>query len=166
MSKNADCPSEQIADMLELAGRAPEIALNEIEGVMCRVPNGRPVTISPRVAACRREKYETAKLALYEALRIAPDYELARFQLGFLNITSGETAEAKDVWVGLSTLVDGHPLRLFARGLTALANDDFEVAKSCLAQGISCNLEVPFLNRDMQVILEQITKSQSASGKI
>ena len=112
------------------------------------------------------KKYETAKLALYEALRIAPDYELARFQLGFLNITSGETAEAKDVWVGLSTLVDGHPLRLFARGLTALANDDFEVAKSCLAQGISCNLEVPFLNRDMQVILEQITKSQSASGKI
>jgi tetratricopeptide (TPR) repeat protein len=94
--------------------------------------------------------------ALRKAVELAPDFAIARFQLGFLHLTSGEAAAALEAWGPLALLPDGHYLRSFVAGLTHLIRDDFAEALDHLNAGIAYNQENPPLNRDMQLIAGQV----------
>jgi tetratricopeptide (TPR) repeat protein len=108
-----------------------------------------------------------AHRALSRAVSLAPDFSIARFQLGFFQLTSGEAEKALDTWGRLDRLADGHYLRKFVDGLRALIRDDFQGAISCLEQGIALNEENPALNRDMGLIVERCRPllAGSASGQ-
>lgn len=93
--------------------------------------------------------------ALRKAVEIAPDFIIARFQLGFFQLTSGEPAQALSTWGPLALLADGHYLRSFVAGLTHLIRDEFAAAIDQLHSGIAANTENLPLNRDMQLIIEQ-----------
>lgn len=97
-----------------------------------------------------------ALAALKTAVEIAPDFAIARFQLGFFQLTSGEAADALGTWGPLALLTDGHYLRLFVTGLTYLIRDEFPQAIAALESGIEANSENPPLNRDMQVIIDKV----------
>jgi Flp pilus assembly protein TadD len=102
--------------------------------------------------------------ALRKAVELAPDLVIARFQLGFFLLTSGEAGEALSVWGPLALLPDNHYLRLFAGGLTHLIRDEFGAAAAALREGIEANSENAPLNRDMALIIEQIGKIDAAGG--
>ena len=93
--------------------------------------------------------------ALRKAVELAPDMAIARFQLGFFLLTSGEPGEALSVWGPLALLPEDHYLRLFVGGLTHLIRDEFADAIRLLEIGIAANQENPPLNRDMQLIITQ-----------
>ena len=93
--------------------------------------------------------------ALRQAVELAPDFAIARFQLGFFQLTSGEAAGALATWGPLAMLPRGDYLRSFVAGLTHLIRDEFEDAITHLREGIAANTENPPLNRDMQLIIEQ-----------
>src|ERR1700712_2563339 len=44
------------------------------------------------------QRYDEGRRAMARAVDIAPDYALARFQLGFLELTSGRALDAVAVW--------------------------------------------------------------------
>ena len=94
--------------------------------------------------------------ALRRAVELAPDLAIARFQLGFFQLTSGEAANALGSWGPLALLPEDHYLRKFVAGLTHLIRDEFAEAELHLGQGIAANAENPPLNRDMQLLLDQI----------
>lgn len=94
--------------------------------------------------------------ALRKAVELAPDLAIARFQLGFFLLTSGEPAEALSVWGPLALLPQDHYLRLFVGGLTHLIRDEFDDATKLLREGINANGENKPLNRDMALIIEQV----------
>ena len=96
--------------------------------------------------------------ALRKAVDLAPDMAIARFQLGFFLLTSGDPAEALSVWGPLAMLPDGHYLRFFVGGLTHLIRDEFTDAVRNLEEGMAANPENPALNSDMGLIVEQIAK--------
>lgn len=100
--------------------------------------------------------------ALRRAIELAPDFHIARFQLGFFQLTSGEAANALGTWGPLALLPAGHYLRTFVAGLTYLVRDEFEQASVQLRDGIAANGENMPLNRDMQLILDQIEALVSA----
>ncbi len=102
--------------------------------------------------------------ALRKAVELAPDMAIARFQLGFFLLTSGDPAEALAVWGPLALLPDDHYLRLFVGGLTHLIKDEFEDSVRLLETGIARNGENPALNRDMSLIIDQVGKLGSASA--
>jgi tetratricopeptide (TPR) repeat protein len=102
--------------------------------------------------------------ALSKAVELAPDFHIARFQLGFFQLTSGEAANALGTWGPLALLPEGHYLRTFVVGLTFLIRDEFEPASVQLRSGIAANEENPPLNRDMQLILDQIDALPSTSA--
>jgi Flp pilus assembly protein TadD len=81
------------------------------------------------------QRYEEGRRAMARAVEIAPDYALARFQLGFLDLTSGRALDAVAVWAPLMNLPDDEPLRLLAEGLMNLAEDRFSQARRLLARG-------------------------------
>lgn len=94
--------------------------------------------------------------ALRQAVELAPDFHIARFQLGFFQLTSGEAASALGTWGPLALLPQDHYLRAFVAGLTHLIRDEFEEARAQLRGGIAANAENPPLSRDMQLILDQV----------
>lgn len=102
--------------------------------------------------------------ALRQAVELAPDFAIARFQLGFFQLTSGEAANALSTWGPLALLPEDNYLRMFVAGLTHLIRDEFEQAIVQLRAGIAVNDENPPLNRDMQLIIEQASALAAGAG--
>lgn len=94
--------------------------------------------------------------SLRRAVAIAPDFAIARFQLGFFQLTSGEASDALSTWGPLALLPEEHYLRIFVGGLTYLIRDEFHRAIEQLARGIGANDENAPLNRDMQLIIDRV----------
>ena len=109
------------------------------------------------------QRYDEGRRAMARAVEIAPDYALARFQLGFLDLTSGRALDAVAVWTPLVNLPEDEPLRLLAEGLMNLATDRFSEARQLLARGMELNTAVPLINADMQLILDQIADLPDAA---
>jgi tetratricopeptide (TPR) repeat protein len=103
--------------------------------------------------------------ALRRAVELAPDFHIARFQLGFFQLTSAEAANALSTWGPLALLPEGHYLRAFVAGLTYLIRDEFPQAIEHLQAGIAANAENPPLNRDMQLIADQIGQLGQAEAE-
>ncbi len=93
--------------------------------------------------------------ALAQAVTLAPDFALARFQLGLFELTSGEAARAMATWQPLGSLAPTQYLARFVAGLTHLIHDRFAEARAALLAGIAANDENPPLNRDMQLVVDQ-----------
>jgi len=93
--------------------------------------------------------------ALSRAVELAPDFWIARFQLGFFELTSGEPGRALDTWAPMDSLPDTHYLRQFVTGLGYLMRDEFAPAIAHLHDGVRANDENPALNRDMQLLIDQ-----------
>ena len=102
--------------------------------------------------------------ALRTAVELAPDFTIARFQLGFFLLTSGEPAEALSVWGPLAMLPKDSYFRMFVAGLTHLIRDEFEETVRYLEQGIAANQENPPLNRDMQLIIDKVQDLKPGEG--
>lgn len=104
--------------------------------------------------------------AFRKAVDLAPDFAIARFQLGFFLLTCGDPAEALSVWGPLAMLPNEHYLRIFVAGLTHLIRDEFDETIRHLEQGIAANPDNPPLSRDMQLIIDKIRTIQAgqASG--
>jgi len=102
--------------------------------------------------------------SLRRAVELAPDFAIARFQLGFFQLTSGEAADALSTWGPIALLPEGHYLRFFVGGLTHLIRDEFDDAIARLQEGIAANEENPALNGDMQLIIDQVRAVQKANN--
>ena len=98
--------------------------------------------------------------SLRRAVELAPDFAIARFQLGFFQLTSGEAADALSTWGPIALLPEGHYLRFFVGGLTHLIRDEFDDTIARLEEGIAVNSENPALNGDMQLIIDQVRALQ------
>lgn len=96
-----------------------------------------------------------AHASFSRAVDIAPDYSIARFQLGFFQLTSGESNNALKTWARLDTLPDDNYLKVFVIGLRHLIRDEFKDCIQNLQKGIALNAENPPLNNDMLLIINE-----------
>lgn len=102
--------------------------------------------------------------ALARAVELAPDFAIARFQLGLFQLTSGEADNALDTWGRLDRLPNGHYLRCFVDGLRALIRDEFVQCVEHLRAGIDLNHENPPLNDDMRLLIEKCQELETRPG--
>ncbi len=156
-----ECPQEKLAELLTVAGADDEQGLAHVERLI------GDYGLDPRLhflrgsllAALRR--YAEAREAMHRAIEIAPGYAIARFQVGLLELTSGEPAAAEATWAPLQVLPEDEPLRLFATGLNHLARDEFGAAIERLSQGIERNADNPALNRDMEMVIDETRRKMT-----
>jgi tetratricopeptide (TPR) repeat protein len=106
--------------------------------------------------------FDEAVSNMQRAVDLAPEFPIARFQLGLLHLTSGRADEARQALTPLSDLGDQHALAVLARGLDHLIADEFPECVRCLEHGIELNTDNPALNTDMQQLVERV-KSAMAS---
>ena len=90
-----------------------------------------------------------------KAVEIAPDFAIARFQLGFFELTSGEAQASLETLAPLQNLPDTHYLKMFTAGLFSLIRDDFSQAIAHFKSGIEANSENLPLNNDMQLLIDE-----------
>lgn len=94
--------------------------------------------------------------ALRQAVALAPDFHIARYQLGFFELTSGEADRALSTWGPLLRLPEDHHLRKFVEGLTFLIRDEFVPAIASFREGIALNRENEPLNNDIRLLMSQV----------
>jgi len=108
--------------------------------------------------------YDRAQAEMRRAIELDPSLHTARFQLGLLQLTQGDTEGAMQTWLGLDALAEGHSLRLFRDGLAALAADRFAEAREKIQSGIKGNNFSPDLNQDMEKLLARIPSKQEGTA--
>ncbi len=105
-----------------------------------------------------------AEAAYANAVLLAPQFHIARFQLGLLQFTSGRAAIALLTWQPLLALGDEEALPHFVRAFAALAGDHFAQALEAFAAGIARNSANEPLNADMRKVMAGIEDLLRAQG--
>ncbi len=100
--------------------------------------------------------YELAEACYTACLNRAPDFAIARFQLGLMQVTGGRPALGQATWELLLTLPDDDALKLFAQGFMLLLADQWAPARAAFERGIARNSTNEPLNDDMRGVLQRM----------
>lgn len=104
---------------------------------------------------------DKAEAELANAVLLAPAMHIARYQLGLLQFSSGRAAAALVTWEPLFQLDDAQALGHFVCGFAALAQDDFDGARSHFEDGLARNTDNPALSADIRQVLLGIGAAQT-----
>lgn len=149
------CDEANLQELVRAMQSGDDRQLARADALLARHPDDARLHFLRGSILASAGRFIEAHQALSRAVQLAPDFAIARFQLGFLQLTSGETNNALETWGRLDNLADGHYLRKFVDGLRCLIRDDFAGVIEALRAGIALNSENPPLNRDMQMIIDR-----------
>lgn len=158
------CPPERLSAALEAAQADDALGLAAVEGLLVSYPGDPRLQFLRGSMLAGLRRYPEAREAMAAAISIAPGYAIARFQLGLLELTSGEPAAALSTWGPLQMLPPDNPLHLFAAGLTHMIRDEWAKTIAKLEKGIEGNTEILPLNRDMQMVINECQRKLEGGG--
>lgn len=151
------CPPAVMDEALEAVTQSPEIGVQRIAALL-RFHGGDArlhFLLGSLLAGERR--YGEAREAMAKAVRLAPGFAVARFQLSLLLLSSGDGTAAATT---LQPLLGGPGyLSLFAAGLHHLINDRLTEARIALLAGIAQNVENAPMNQDMSLLAAEIARA-------
>lgn len=101
---------------------------------------------------------DRAEAALANAVLLAPGFQVARYQLGLLQFSSGRPATALVTWAPLIAQDPDNALSHFVRGFAALAQDDLRGARASFEAGLSRPIENAAIAADIEKVLARIAQ--------
>lgn len=149
------CPPDELESLTRALAAG---GVSEVDAVLARYPGDPRLHFLRGSVLAGERRYGEGRAAMRLAIELAPGFAIARFQLGFLEFTSGETELAGQTWAPLAELPEGDALRLFSEGLMRLPADDAEGAIIRLREGMAANTQNPPLNRDMQMLIDELNR--------
>ena len=156
------CPDERLAEAVELVGSDDAAGLAHVAALLDDHPRDPRLHFLYGSLLAGNGRFEESHDAMARAVEIAPDYAIARFQLGLLELSSGDAAAACATLEPLAADEAETALPLFARGLQSLARDELGAARALLRRGIAVNREHPLVSRDMELIIARIGEAGAA----
>jgi tetratricopeptide (TPR) repeat protein len=106
------CPAEEMGPALKAMERDNHDALLAIEDLLAAYRRDPRLHFLRGSVLASLKRYDEAMPAMQQAIEIAPDFAIARFQLGLLQLTSGLAAPALTTWGRLALLPEDHYLSL------------------------------------------------------
>ena len=149
------CTDEEIAELAEALEADSRGDLAEIDTLLQRYPEDPRLHFMKGSVHIGAGQHVKAHKALSRAVELQPEFHIARYQLGFFELTSGEADAALSTWGPLLRLPEDNYLRHFVEGLTHLIRDEFNPAIERMRSGIALNQENAPLNGDIQLLMEQ-----------
>lgn len=149
----AQCGDEQMREILVTADADTLAGVAAIDRALDAFPEDARLHFLKGSMLIGEKRFIAAHSALAKAVALAPDFHLARFQLGFFELTSGEAETALATWQPLLNLPEGNYLKVFVDGLEHLVADRFESCTETLRRGTALNSDNLPLNADMQLII-------------
>ncbi|MDN8618027.1 tetratricopeptide repeat protein [Variovorax ginsengisoli] len=107
---------------------------------------------------------DKAESAFASAVRLAPEFAMARFQLGLLQFSSGRAELALLTWQPLRALPETDPLPHFVAGFEVLAIDQFDEALRHFQRGLALNHGNDALSGDIEKVIAGIRALAPAAG--
>lgn len=99
---------------------------------------------------------EAAEAAFANAVLLAPEFALARYQLGLLQFSAGRAAVALVTWEPLHRRPPSDPLAHFVRGFAALAEDRLDTAIAHFRTGLACPEANPGVAADVRRVMDSV----------
>jgi tetratricopeptide (TPR) repeat protein len=158
------CPDDRMNILIAALKGDGTRASSDLDALLRDYPRDPRLHFMKGSLLASQQEYGAARAAMRHAVDLAPNYAVARFQLGFLLLTSGEPHAALEAWGPLHSLPPENALRKFVDGLSHLIQDEFDEAIRSLEQGIARNTENLPMNTDMQLIIDEIRKLDRTKG--
>lgn len=158
------CPDDRLNVLLAALKNDGDRAAGDLDALLRDYSGDPRLHFMKGSLLASQQDYLGARTAMQHAVDLAPDYAVARFQLGLLLLTSGEPHAALEAWGPLHSLPPENVLYKFVQGLSHLIRDDFDEAIRLLGEGIERNKDNPPMNRDMQLIIDEVRKLRQNSG--
>lgn len=165
MTSNLNCDDQSMSELMAVMEQDTKAGIQQASKILVNYPDDARVHFLQGSLLIETGDLIGAHNALKRAVEIAPDFAIARFQLGFFQLTSGESNEALKTWARLDMLPDDHYLSLFVVGLRHLIRDEIADSIRCLEEGISVNQEILPLNNDMRLLVQEIRPLLKADGE-
>lgn len=156
------CSDETLLAVLAVAERDEALAVARIGALLEDHPSDPRLHFLQGSLLAALARYDEGRAAMGRAIAIAPDYAVARFQLGLLELSSGDAAASDETLRPLAEADGESGLSLFARGLRHLARDELGEATELLRRGIELNQEHPLVSRDMEMVIARIEEGAKA----
>lgn len=157
--------NERMSELIGLISKDTDQGIAQLVRCIDEYPNDPRLYFLQGSTLIGAGKHIEAHAALSKAVQLAPDFAIARFQLGFFQLTSGEAEAALETWAPFDSTLDGnHYLMSFVKGLRCLIADDFTGTIHHLREGMSSNEENTPLNKDMQLIIDECTKALKSAS--
>ena len=151
-----NCPDPELQALTALATADPPMAIERVALAISQYAADSRLHFLLGSLLAGAQRYEDGISEMARAVELEPGFVLARFQLGFLQLTCAKPAAAQATWLPLLALPDDEPFKLFAIGLGNLIRDEFAMTIERLEAGIALNKAHPLVSNDMQLILDEV----------
>ncbi|KGB99764.1 tetratricopeptide repeat protein [Burkholderia cepacia] len=111
-----------------------------------------------------QHRRDDARADFVQAIRLAPEFDIARFMLGILELHDHRIDDAMIAWGPLDRLPDDNPLRVFRNGLIELVQGRFDTALKQLERGMALNRSHPLIDSYVRAIIESVNEMKGASA--
>jgi predicted Zn-dependent protease len=155
-SQSELCPDATLADAVARLQADERAGAERVQALSLDFPADARLHFLHGSLRAAAGAYDEALQSMRRAVALDPRFAVARFQLGLLELSSGEAAAARATLEPLDEGGGEDALSLFARGLRRLASDDLASAADLLRRGIAAGGGEPLIRRDMQMMLERI----------
>ncbi len=153
------CSDQDLAALIEEVRSDAHRDLEKIDRQLSLYPEDPRLHFLRGSTLAGKQRAIEAHQSLHKAVELAPDYALARYQLGFFELTSGEADRALSTWGPLLQLSGENYLRRFVEGLTHLIRDEFGPAIEQFEVGMVLNTDNPPMNNDIGLLMAECRKA-------
>jgi tetratricopeptide (TPR) repeat protein len=157
-------PDEELHEVVAALEADADDAETTLERLIARYPEDPRLHFMKGSILAGSGRSIEAHRELARAVELAPEYSLARYQLGFFELTSGEPQKALGTWGPLLAEPEGSYLRKFVEGMTHLIRDEFAPAIATFEEGIALNTDNDPMNSDIRLLIAECRKLQRSSA--
>ncbi|MGF7134109.1 tetratricopeptide (TPR) repeat protein [Paraburkholderia sp. EB58] len=152
------CSDNVMSSIMQAIGDGDEKALGVLNNTLADWPFDYRLWFLRGAIYASEGRHSEARSDFSRAIELSPEFHVATFMLGLLDLVSARTSEAAATWSTLDQLAEDDPLRVLKRGLLSLAHDQFDVALEELDRGLLLNQQYPLINSYIRSVIGQVTE--------
>jgi Flp pilus assembly protein TadD len=153
------CSDEEMSALVDTIQSDDQGDLAAVEKLLLRYRDDPRLHFMRGSILAGRRRHVEAHASLAKAVELAPEFHIARYQLGFFELTSGEADKALSTWGPLLRLPEETYFRKFVEGLTCLIRDEFAQAIAFMREGLALNQDNEPLNNDIRLLISETEKT-------
>lgn len=155
-NSSTQCDDHVMTSILQAMQDTDEHALNLLNDKLANWPLDYRLWFLRGAVHAGQQRHGEARTDFVQAITLAPEFHVARFMLGLLELMNTRVAEATATWSLLDRLPENDPLRVLKEGLVSLSLDHFDLAHEQLNRGLALNQQYPLVNAYVRAVIGQI----------
>lgn len=151
------CDDETMDDIARLMSGPDDEAIVQLDAALARWPDDHRLWFLRGSIYAGQQRRSEARADFTRTIALVPDFDIARFMLGMIDLLDGQVSEATAIWATLDDRLSQHDaLWLFKTGLLALCDDRFDVALDWLKCGLAVNQRYPGIDGYIETIVAHL----------